>query len=144
MFYKFNAYGHPNIVGTHKTTFEFTKDEEVSLKGDCIVGVKADFDLRKLKEFILNSKDKKITIRIETSGKEKNKEIIKADLNPNFNHNREFVMRKTDFISDRTFAIKSNKSSFELNRALIRFLQEKKNKITVTIKNKMPKKTVCA
>ena len=45
MIYKFNAYGHPNILGTHKTTFEFTKDNELTLNGDCIVGVKADFEL---------------------------------------------------------------------------------------------------
>ena len=31
MIYKFSAYGHPNILGTHKTTLEFTKDEAVQI-----------------------------------------------------------------------------------------------------------------
>ena len=137
MFYKFNAYGHPNIQGTHKTTLEFTKDGEVSLKGNCIVGVKADFELEKIKKFIKNYKNKRITIKIKTISKYKKMQaIIEAELNPDFNSNKEFVIRKTNFVSDRTFAIKADNASFNLNKGLINFLKEKKNKISVIIKDK--------
>lgn len=137
MIYKFNAYGHPNILGTHKTTLEFTKDEAVSLKGDCIVGVNADFDLDRLRDFIKKSNNKNITITIKPVTKlAKIKEKITAQINPEFSHNKEFVIRKTDFASERTFAINSNKAAFELNRDLINYLKEKKNKISVIIENK--------
>ena len=66
MKYKFHAYGHPNILATHKTTLEFTKDSELSLKGDCIVGVKADFDLNEIKKFVKNLKSNQIKIIIQT------------------------------------------------------------------------------
>ena len=135
MQYKFHAYGHPNILGTHKTTLEFTKNSELSLKGDCIVGVKADFELSKIKNLIKNCKNRKIKIIIETPDK-KIKETIEAELNPQFNHDREIVIRKTDFLSERTFAIKSNKAAFELKRDLISFLRYKNNKICVVIENK--------
>ena len=135
MQYKFHAYGHPNVLGTHKTTFEFTKGNELTRNGNCIIGVNADFDLGKLKEFIKKSKTKKITIAIETLDK-KIKEKIAAELNPNFNDGNEIVIRKTDFISERTLATKADKAAFGLNRGLIRFLKEKKNKITVIIENK--------
>lgn len=133
--YKFNAYGHPNILATHKTTLEFTKDKEVSLKGDCIVGVKADFNLKKLSEFIKKIKKNKVTITIETSNK-KIKETINAELNTNFKSSKEFVIRKTNFVSERTFVISSNKAAFDLNRHLIDFLKEKGNKINIIIQNK--------
>ena len=137
MLYKFNACGHPNILATHKTTLEFTKDKEVSLKGDCIVGVNADFDLSEIKKFIKKLKNNKITITIKTIKKDnKIEETITAEVNKNFNDNHEFVIRKTDFVSERTFAIKSNKAAFELNRDLIRFLREYRNKISVIIENK--------
>ena len=137
MLYKFNACGHPNILATHKTTLEFTKDKEVSLKGDCIVGVNADFELSELKQFIKKLKNNKITITIKTIKKNnKIEETITAEVNKNFNDNHEFVIRKTDFVSERTFAIKSNKAAFELNRDLIRFLREYRNKISVIIENK--------
>lgn len=139
MLYKFNAYGHPNIFGTHKTTLEFTKDEYISLKGDCIAGVKADFELKKLRHFIKNTKNKKISIIIKpiTNNKKcKNiQETIFATINPDFNDSKEFVIRKTDFISERTFAINSNKAAFDLKRHLINYLKEKKNKISVVIEN---------
>ena len=132
MLYKFNAYGHPNILGTHKTTLEFTKDCELSLKGNCIVGVKADFDLNKIKKFIEKSKNIKVTITLKI---EDIQEKITAELNPNFNSSKEFVVRKTDFVSERTFAIKANKAAFDLDRDLINHLKEKKNKIIVIIQN---------
>ena len=131
MIYKFHAYGHPNILGTHKTTLEFTKDSELSVKGDCIAGVKADFELGKLQDFIKKSDNKKITITIETADKTIKENII-AELNPNFNDDNELVIRKTDFASGRTFA---NKAAFELNKDLIIFLKEKKNEIAVIIEN---------
>ena len=136
MIYKFSAYGHPNILATHKTTFEFTKDDELSLNGDCIVGVNVDFDLKEIKKMINNSKNKKIKITIKTISKSKKiQEIIFAEVNPNFNDDKELVIRKTDFVSERTFAIKTDKAAFDLNRDLIRFLKDKKNKITVILEN---------
>ncbi|HIP58595.1 MAG TPA: DUF371 domain-containing protein, partial [Archaeoglobus profundus] len=32
------AWGHPNITAKHRTTLEITKDEELSIRGDCIIG----------------------------------------------------------------------------------------------------------
>ncbi|MBI2102001.1 DUF371 domain-containing protein [Candidatus Woesearchaeota archaeon] len=136
MIYKFNAYGHQNILGNHKTTLEFTRDKEVSLKGDCIIGVNADFDLDKLKEFIKKSNNKKVTIAILPFQKNKKiKETISAEINPDFNNGRELVIRKTGFISERTFAINSNKAAFELKRDIIGFLKEKKSRIRIVMRN---------
>ncbi|MBI2652952.1 DUF371 domain-containing protein [Candidatus Woesearchaeota archaeon] len=135
MYYKFNAYGHPNILGTHKTTLEFTKDDELSLRGDCIAGVNADFSLPLLKKFIKSLKNKQdIMITIQTISKPtKIKETIYAKLNPEFNSNKEFVIRKTDFVSERTFAIRADKAAFELNKQLIDFLKDKNSKISIIL-----------
>ena len=131
MQYKFNAYGHPNILAAHKTTLEFTKDSELTLKGDCIVGVKADFDLDALKEFIKKIGNKRVTITISAS---KFKEKISAELNPSYSSNHELVIRKADFVSERTFAVKAGKSAFELSRELVNELRNPETKISVIIK----------
>ena len=143
MKYSFNCYGHKSITAKHKTTLEFTKDSEMGLGGDCIIGVKVDFSLPQLKKFIKSvSNNKKITIIIETINNKNNInnnkiiEIINAEINPNFNSNEEMVIRKTDFISERTFAIRANKAAFELGRDLVEFLKGKENKIKVIIENK--------
>ena len=130
MIYKFNAYGHHNILAKHKTTLEFTKDSELTLKGDCIVGVEADFELNELKSLIKKTDNKKITITISAS---KIKETVNAELNPNFNSNHELVIRKTDFVSERTFAVKADKSSFELSRELVKEMKNSETRVSVAI-----------
>ena len=131
MKYKFHAYGHPNILGTHKTTLEFTKDKDVSLQGDCIIGVDSDFELGELKKFGAG----KVEITI-SSDDDKIIEEVKAHINPDFNDNHELVIRKTDFVSSRTFGIKADKASVDLNRALIAYLKEKKGIVSVIIEKK--------
>ena len=137
MQYKFIAHGHPNILGTHKATFEFTKDKTLSLRGDCIIGVAADFELGKLKDFIKKSKNKSIAIKIQAvSENKKIHDTISAQINPDFNDDCEFVVRKTDFLSERTFAVKSDKSALELDRSLIEFLSHDGNKIEVILETR--------
>jgi uncharacterized protein len=139
MEYSFTYLGHENITGTHKTTFEFTKDKSLSLKGNCIIGVRADFSLDSIKKFIKNSKTNNVIIQIQTINNNKRiVEQINAKLNPNFNSDKEIVVRKSDFLDLRTFAIKANKSSFDLDRAFVGILK-KSCPIAVKIDN-IPKK----
>jgi len=50
------------------------------------------------------------------------------------------VIRKTDFISERTLAINADKAAFELNADLIRFLKEKNRvRVVVDINNSITK-----
>ncbi|MAG72173.1 MAG: hypothetical protein CL471_18065 [Acidobacteria bacterium] len=151
MKYSFNCYGHKNITAKHKTTLEFTKDENVSLKGECIVGVRADFKLSSLKKFIENKSNykkkqlKNKAINKKTIGKIPIKIIIRIKnieekingfLNADFNDSREIVIRKSDFISERTLIIKADKGACDLNRNYVEFLKQEKIKIKVTIANK--------
>lgn len=164
MMYSFNCCGHENITARHRTTFEFTKEADLSMKGDCIIGVCADFDLEGIKRFIEKLGSSKVTITIETiitgynnkyCNEEKNNfkknisedetksnfadkkiiEKINAEVNPGFNSGKEMVIRKTGFISERTFAVNADKAAFELNRDLAGFLKEKENRIRVIVEN---------
>ncbi|MEM2131517.1 MAG: DUF371 domain-containing protein, partial [Candidatus Woesearchaeota archaeon] len=47
----FNFSGHENLLGNHKNSFEFTKEKELTKRGNCIIGVMADFDYKKVKDF---------------------------------------------------------------------------------------------
>ena len=123
---KFYAYGHRNILATHKSTLEFTKDRELTKKRDCIIGVSSDFSLAELKQFIKNLKKKKIKIIVRADGF---KEEINADINPYFDDDTEIVIRKSNFISKRTFAINANKAAVDLKRELISRLKENKKYI---------------
>jgi len=115
--YSFAIYGHENILSTHKRTIEFTKDAELTKNGDCIVGVKSDFSLSELKKF-LELKKIKITVAVDDI-----KDTITATPNKNFNSNHELVIRMGEFDSERTFAVRADKSSNDLHRALVNALK---------------------
>lgn len=134
MEYSFTCYGHKNITSRHKTTLEFTKDKEMGLEGDCIVGIKADFSLLQLKKFIKTLNNNKITIIIETT-KKNNKliEKVNAEINPSFNSDKDIVIRKSDFIDERTFAIKADKAACDLNKDLIRNIANNKQRISILL-----------
>jgi hypothetical protein len=150
MEYSFACYGHENITAKHKTTLEFTKDTEMGLEGDCIVGVRADFDLASLKRFIDSlGNNREITIIIETINEECNNknynennnfkknivEKINAEINPGFNSDKEMVIRKTDFVSGRTFAVNADMAALDLDRTLIAHLKAgQRLKIKITTK----------
>jgi len=114
----FKAYGHKNILATHKNTFEFTKDREVTLNGDCILGVRADFDSKKLTEYLKDKKEVRITISVGELTEE-----IHCSVNANFSDDNEIVVRRSDFSSKRTLGIHADKACVDFSRELVEKLQ---------------------
>ncbi|MHA2303612.1 MAG: DUF371 domain-containing protein [Candidatus Thorarchaeota archaeon] len=45
---QFNAYGHENVIGEHKTTVELTSEDHLTKQGTCIMGVCSDMTLNQL------------------------------------------------------------------------------------------------
>lgn len=113
----FHAYGHPNIKGTHKNTLEFTKEENLTLNGDCIIGVNADFEPQELTEFARKYKTAKIILTADGINDE-----FTAKLNPEFKDEKEVVIRIGEHVSSRTFAIRADKAAKHLKRELIKKL----------------------
>ncbi|MBI4145983.1 DUF371 domain-containing protein [Candidatus Woesearchaeota archaeon] len=115
----FHAKGHPNIKAAHKTTIEFTKADHVTPTGDCIVGIKANYDLDELKHFVQQHENVKITLIVGEIN-----EIIHAKTNPLFGDAHELVIRMGEHASPRTFAIRADKAAKHLNRKMIEQLQK--------------------
>ena len=130
--YVFRCYGHRNIRAKHTKTIEFTKDEEIGLKADCIIGVKADYDLSKLKRFRDNIL---ITIECDEIADE-----FHAIVNPNFSDESEVVLRKSRYRSPRTFGVMLNKGADGLKRDIARLMQEPEKEMTVTVYQKPVRK----
>ena len=129
---KISAYGHENILCTHSTTIELTKENSVSKKGNCILGIKATkscIDLNPiLKKNIINEKKIKVSIRAEKLTDSfygfGNKYLTLLD-------NKDLVFRKSSYICDRTVLINCSKSSNDLIRKLIKKLKNPTIKFSV-------------
>jgi len=127
--YKFIAKGHANILGTHATTFEFTKESELTKKGDCILGVESDFELNRLRKF-LGAERVRITI---TAGQQA--DVVTAKPNRNFSDIEEMVVRLGGFDSGRTFGLDADKACRHLKRGLIQAMKTPGERIEVTIES---------
>lgn len=131
----FFAHGHENVISTHMTTFEVTKERTLSKRGNCIVAVGATIgaiDLPVEFKKAARNKDTTITITIEADTlKEKVK--AKGSLKLSFSHITDLVVRKGDYICGRTLAINADKASVDFSRDLIKKLKNPKQKVKITL-----------
>ncbi len=126
MVYTFYCYGHPNLLAEHKTTFEFTSEPELSLKGDCIIGVRAKFDAVEIRKLLAADK-LKLTIAVG-----RHKEITFTP-NPDFFSSTEIVVRLGEFVSERTLGTRADKASAHIDRKMVELMKNPEQVIEVTI-----------
>lgn len=127
--------GHQNIRSLHQKTIEITKDSSLTPRGDCIVGVGANFGCKEipnsLKKKLQNPlsvvkfliKVKNCTFGFVGSGHE---DLI-------LDHPDDIVLRKSSYICPRTLAIKCSKASDEIPREIIKLLQDPQTKGILSI-----------
>ena len=124
MNFKIMAKGHENVLSLHKSTFEITKDKDLSLSGDCIIGLDIDKSMEdfpeEFKEKLAND-DTKVIVELKTPNASDTIEGYgHHDLT--LSHPTDLVCRKSTFVCSRTLMIKSNKAAIDLNRDLIKDL----------------------
>jgi hypothetical protein len=129
------AHGHENISATHRTTLEITKEAGLSRTGDCIIGVSADKALDDLSLDLkrnLRKKDTRIRISIragelgETTVAFGSPRLILA-------HPTDIVVRKSDYISSRTLAVRADKAACDLSRKLVEKLRSPTQMVEITL-----------
>ena len=130
-----NARGHENVQSTNKTTFEITKENHLTKRGDCIIAVgasKGATDLKQRFKAVAHSQDARITIKIEANGEE---ETVTAWGNPKllFTHPTDLVVRKSDYVCGRTLAVRADKAACDLSRRLIEKLRNPNQKVKITL-----------
>ena len=121
MNFKIRAKGHKNILSQHKSTFEITKDKDLTLSGDCIIGLGIDKSMENFpddfKEKLAND-DTKVIVELKTPNASDTIEGYgHHDLT--LSHPTDIVCRKSTFICSRTLMIKSDKAAIDLNRELV-------------------------
>ena len=124
MNFKIKAKGHENVLSLHKSTFEITKDKDLTLSGDCIIGLDIDKSMedfpKEFKEKLAND-DTKVIVELKTPNASDTIEGFgHHDLS--LSHPTDIVCRKSTFVCSRTLMIKSNKAAIDLNRDLIKDL----------------------
>jgi len=132
-----HARGHPNITATHKTTFEITKEGNLTKRGDCIIGVLADKSVQDLSDIFkesLRSGNVSVVgeihlpqygLRDSICGYGNEKLSLRDSI--------DIVVRKSDFLCDRTLLIKADKSASDIDREIIGLLKDSSTELNFSL-----------
>lgn len=130
------AYGHENITAKHKTTLEVTRDRELTPRGDCIVGVRADKSVKdlnqELKRAITSGKELNITLELPDYGLKTSFRAYGSE-KLTLTHESDVVVRKSTYTCSRTLAIRSELSASDLDREFVELLRDRKTLLTMKI-----------
>jgi hypothetical protein len=129
------AHGHGNISATHRTTFEITREAGLSRTGNCIIGVSADKALDDLSLDLkrnLRRKDARIKISIK-AGELAETTVAFGSPRLILAHPTDIVVRKSDYISNRTLAVKADKAACDLSRKLVERLRSPTQRVEITL-----------
>jgi hypothetical protein len=129
-----HGHGHPNVTGTHRSTFEITRDENISKSADCIIVVGADKGAASLSDGFkraASSDDAYMTCIIEAGGF---RDVVKGwgSEKMTFSVEDSMVFRVSGYVCGRTVMIHANKPAARLDRRLISALAEG-NKATIEL-----------
>jgi hypothetical protein len=135
MNFTFYAHGHQAVLSTHPTTLELTREDVLSKNGDCIVAVGSSAGLRDLPKPMKNALSSeacraRLTLKLDT-----HRFTIegRGARGLTFSHPTDIVVRKSNFVSDRTLMVRANRAAADLPRSFVELLQDPSRKVLVEL-----------
>lgn len=124
MEYTIEFFGHRNVKALHRTTLEITREEHLTERGDCIIGVRASASVRDLPESLKRHLRSGGMVRIVISVRGLSFELEAfGDPSLPLTHETDVVVRRSSFISDRTLAIRSTAAAADVPRQIVELLR---------------------
>ena len=114
------------VLALHPTTIEITTESHLTRRGDCIIGVAAEKGCAGLgteTKRALCRANARILIGIEVAGETFRLEA-RGDPRLALTHPHDIVIRKSDYVSERTLALKANAAAKDIPRPIVRALRD--------------------
>lgn len=122
---QFQAFGHENVVGDHKTTLELTSEKFLTREGTCIIGIRSNQTLSQLTpeiKALASSKDTRIVLKLRMKGE--TQEIIgRGDPGLTYSDSVSMVVRKSTYVCGRTLMVEADKAASDLDRSFVELLK---------------------
>lgn len=118
-------HGHPLVRSTHRTTIEVTRDSNLTVRGDCVLGVRADkgpADLSEDVRELIRTDGSQILLTLEVLSESFKVRASGSSL-LTLEDAHEMVIRKSDFVSPRTLAIRATAAARDVPRTIVESLR---------------------
>ena len=128
--------GHVNVKATHGTTLEITKEEYLTPRGDCIIGVAANKSLAEFsdcfKEIARNRDSVLMLVLVSESGFT---DTVRGRGDPalELSDPQRIIVRKSSYVAPNTVMVKTDKAAGEISRELIQDLRNGSKGLAVFI-----------
>ncbi|MAH21384.1 MAG: hypothetical protein CMO12_01055 [Thaumarchaeota archaeon] len=128
-------YGHRNVSATNRRTFEITSEKDLTPRGDCIIGVRANKSCSTLDPIVRSalSSGERAELTIETgdfvlSMKAEGSTLL------TLTDPISMVIRKSHFSSPRTLVVGADMAAADFPRGLAKLLQDPMSEGRLTIR----------
>jgi len=122
----FACRGHAAIAGTHAKTIEFTRDDDVTRRATCVLGVASEHD-----DGALRALRGDVEVELECGG---HRDTFTATMTPFFLGDDSLVFRRGPALRGRTIAYRASKGAAGIDRALVHALGERDARAFVTFR----------
>jgi hypothetical protein len=129
------AWGHANITAKNRRTFEITKENHLTKRGDCIIAVRASKSARGLSDDFKKAAQSS-TARIEIiirSGDQRVSVKGWGDPNLTFDHETDLVARTSRYTCGRTVMIRADHAASDFTREFAQALCDPHRKVKITL-----------
>ncbi len=113
--------GHPNVRATNTMTLEVTREDFLTLRGDCIIGVMADKacqDLDQAARAYLMNDSARLRLVVEVEG-DHYEFSAQGSSALTLTHPISMVVRKSTYTCFRTLAVKSEAAACDVPRPMV-------------------------
>ncbi len=119
--FHFKAKGHRNVTANHRTTLEITKDDYLTPRGDCIVGVSSEASASDLPQWLRESlrDSNTVVVVVLCSGGVCDSLTAKGDPRISASNTNKIIIRKSNYVEESTIGVRSNKAAKDLRRDLV-------------------------
>ena len=118
--FHFRARGHHNVSALHETTIEITKDDYLTRRGDCIVGVSSEAGANDLPAWLKERiRQGWVVVVVLCSGDVCDSVVGRGDPRLELSDGHKMIMRRSSYVEPSTIMIRSNKAARELRRDLV-------------------------
>ncbi len=121
----FTARGHRNVSARHRTTFEVTREDSLTPRGDCIIGVSSAMAAASLPQWLKEGLRRPDSIVVVILCAEGICDSVTGSGSPRLilSDSTRMIFRKSTYIEPATVMIKASKAAKDLDRRLVEALR---------------------
>ncbi len=119
--FSFRAWGHVNVRATHRGTFEITREDFLTPRGDCIIGVKSEAAAADIPRWFIEaaSSDDSVIVAVLCSGGVCDSVVGWGSPLLSMSDPVRMVFRRSSYVGPETVMVRASKSALDLRRDLV-------------------------